>query len=261
MQCLKCCRLSAGVVVILAYALSPTLPGGLEVTPVLASSTCTSTVNVPGNFDGWKDGSSTWGASAYINTRGASFCSGTEPNTNDLIAAWSMTVSNGNKYYAQAGTITRYTDNGAVYFFAEFTGPTCPTFCRKTFGRTYDNENHQYSEGYNPSEYNGSGYGAMDMIVDNSLIQSTDYNPYGSWPGPWYTQFYGENHNNGDEMMGSSTEKETFTSVSYEPLESGSYLTVPNPTKAPGNYCSGDHEYYNLENVSGSAFNIWTTGC
>jgi hypothetical protein len=107
------------------------------------------------------------------------------------------------------------------------------------------------------------------MWVDGYLIQFTNYNPTNSsqtngnwWVGPWGTQFYGETHDYGDDMPGASSAKASFTSVSYQPNPSPTGASQPEYSSVTTHVGTGPcFNGYHLEDVTPTAFNIWTAGC
>jgi hypothetical protein len=249
----------------------------LPASPVLANTTCgTSTAS---NFLGyWESGSSGWGAASYITTRGGSFCNGTNPlGSKDFITAWSMITNPSygrNGDYAQSGYITFNNGDTNHYIFAEYSDndDQCDAgggnyYCRKVTSTTTSGGDDRY---YYSIYDNPAGAIAMSWIDGSGtkhIIQTTYYDPTYSpsdnhWPSPWTEQFFGENHNVGDDMPGSISYQTTFQDVAFGTSKwsgSGS-LPFQNVADHPVPYASPSKAYWcgSGDSYDDSTFYIWT---
>lgn len=209
--------------------------------------------------------SNIWGSRAWIVTRPASFCSGTDPDPEtDFITAWAM-VDAGSGHYAQSGYF-KYRGSSSYSFYAEDTDTSCPKgWCRTLNGTTTDGDNVQYFDAYNTSVPNEiEGYDIPGG--DEWLLQGTTYDPNcGScaqkWPEGWESDFGGETWDSRNDIPGTASEKTTFTNVAWEASQwDGTGLpsytdvgTNPSPT-------SNNTTCYTGGNTGSSSFNIWSTG-
>jgi hypothetical protein len=180
----------------------------------LAASNCAGQWSF--EYDGYNDSIATWGASAWINTRPATFCStnnGQNPDplgNGDFITAWSQVLNNPQTRYAQAGYFM-YRNYSNFQFFSEYSDVNCARgFCRTILTtKTYNGDNNQYYEAYN------SGMHRVEMWVGSTRIDYTGYDPtdpnagggYDYWQGPWVEHFNGETLNPANDLPGLVTQK------------------------------------------------------
>lgn len=217
-----------GSVLALGLGVAPstrTIPGIPAAIVAHAASPCDP--NIGHHWTGWSDFNDyAWGASAWINTRVPAFCTGSNPmGTHDFITAYSMVYpdSTSTNNYAQAGyTISPGESNPYQYGEFTWTGCTPSGSCTALYQQTTDGENYQYFENYNPLDHKMYMY-QQDSLGNLVELANTPYDPTNSgngsnyWPGPWVSDYMGENLNLGDDIPGTSTKKASFTSIMYEP--------------------------------------------
>lgn len=233
-------RWLAAAVLPLVFAIGPFVPGGGSVQPAFANGPCTGLLY---HFDGQTASVATWGAMANIVLQDSAFCSGSTSSANH-ISAWALVNGAGSQYeLAQAGYIKVYGTDSTPRNFAEYDDD-------------YNNYGFKYLGGIPPNgsnnfyydEYDTSSH-TEDMVVNDTYMLQTSFDPDGDWPGPWEPQYLGEVHDAGDEMPGTSSARVSFTNVQYEPNYGGGFTTPygESPTQDQG--CQ---QWYD-----NSAFDIW----
>lgn len=208
-------------------------------------------------FDGsWAvDGSpGITGARAWITTGDGLYCSGPASGTNE-IGAWSMVAAASSKGWAQAGYFKQQCCWGdqMKYFYEYWDGGKDDV--QEEFGNAAQNQNHEYWEYFDPT-CQGTGGGCIFMRVDNTYEATSNFNPWGTWQGPWEPQFFGEVHDTGDDMPGTSSAKVHFTyqGVDTDYNYQGNYKT--------DSYVGGQNDNSNFWGNSTVtahiAYDIWT---
>ncbi|HZT95352.1 MAG TPA: hypothetical protein VFB34_00810, partial [Chloroflexota bacterium] len=259
-------RVGLAAVIGAGSLLAALLGGAWSAPTALAYSACQS--STASLWDGTNGlGLSTWGASAWINTRNAGFCTGNDPAGNkDTISAWSMVTDRQVANYAQAGYM-RYRDQSNYHLFAEYTDTNCPSgYCHVDSPTlTYPSDNTQYWEVYS-TDSDKIEMWASNSAIGNLRITWTGYDPTVSgsnhWDGPWNEQYNGETHNAGSDVPGSLDYKTSFTSVAYFPGSPWNGEQFPPGFSDVNDYPqpSGSKDYYCSQNGVPSEFNIWVHG-
>jgi hypothetical protein len=201
-------RMSATFCFVLTSVVTPGAAFGPSVQAAFASGSCGS--SSAANFLGYDESHSGWGAEAYVTTRVASFCSGTDPiGSQDRTASWSMITPSSKPEGAQSGYVKFNNGNSNYYIFSQYTdldkqsnypATVCTNITPTT---TCCGDVNEYYSLYSSSSggiemwwVNGSG--------TNYKLATTYYNPTVSylndnyWPGPWVEQFNSETYNTGN---------------------------------------------------------------
>lgn len=195
-------------------------------------------------FDGaWNPSESNDGAGATINTVTPALCSGTDQYSDSSI--WVMTDGGANPYeYAQSGYDRSY-GQSTVYFFAEYDKNKSTPFVDKEFGTA--SGTHTYDELYN---FNG---GYIQMEKDNVTLLTTNFDPIVWWSSPWSPQFFGETHDPGDDIAGTSSNPVYFSNLCIVTSRSGGCSSTPSLSLA-----SDLSRYHNAWDSQNHKFHVWT---
>jgi hypothetical protein len=151
-----------------------------------------------------------WGVSADITVRSTNLCTSITDYTN-IVWAWTMITAHNLNGWAQTGTLRRY--GARTHHWWQWTA------CNGCFlheGIHYqdltDGEVHQYWTGYIGSGCPNSN-SCLALRTDTTTWNKTDFDPNGTWPGPWLTQYFGETVYYGSDVPGRPTGKQNFNDM------------------------------------------------
>jgi hypothetical protein len=195
------------------------------------------------DFDGaWNPSESNDGAGATINTMTPALCTQNASWADSSI--WAMTAGQGAGQYAQSG-YDRYEGQSTVYFFAEYDKNSSTPPVNKEFGTA--SGTHTYDELYN---FTG---GFIQMEKDNTTLLQTNFDPIVEWSSPWSPQFFGETHDPGDDIAGTSSSPVYFSNLCIVTSRSGGCSTTP--SLSTDSDLSRYHVAWDNQNQK---FHVWT---
>ena len=231
----------SGLRLLLGAAMAASLLLGPGMGHVAASNACTPPL--ANYFDGFDTRTlHTYGSYAYLNVRVGALCTGGSGTS----AAWTMVADDyytGNGGYAQSGyaSIQGHITARPFSQWRQAQGYTPTTvWCVCTVSTTT-----LYATNYHFNT------GHLYMYVNNSVYDSTNFDPAVSWSAPWDSQYFGETWYLGDDMPGILTGHVTFGEVRYVSSRVSGWVTVPS------GYFSSDSPRYG-QTLNLNQFDIWT---
>jgi hypothetical protein len=203
--------------VVLAVSLLSAAPWTAGI--ALAYGDCTGQLS-PLHFDGALDKEGDYGDAGNMDTGAASLCTN-DNDTENHIEAWTAIYSSSDtNYFAEAGY--RRTKNVDYWLaFAEYEKSDKSGYVESSFGTELSNGTYIITD---VQEYHSSE-AAMEMTSNGSHLTTT-YDPDGTWPGPWYTEWKGAVEDAQDQMPGTSTSPVDFGGLAVQPsseYESGGF--------------------------------------
>jgi hypothetical protein len=230
---------ASGTIAALAMAMTLLLPA----MPAAATASCSGAGNW---FDGaYKSGTSLYAVDSTISKPNIPGLCG---STHSDVSVWSMIASGSNANtlgYAQSGYGRTHGESN-VYYFAEYHHPYASGDVFKEGGVA--------AGGVEYDEYYDFSGGRIHMTVGSSTFLTTDYDPILYWSAPWQAQWFGETHDRGDDMPGTSSNPAYFSSLLIRTCR-GCGLTTPSGVSLSDTYTTRYGEAWNTTN---SKFHIWT---
>lgn len=185
------------------------------------------------------------GAGANITTQVPALCTTGDSYSDSSI--WAMVAGGGsNDGYAQSGYDREY-GWSTVRFFAEYS--KCNYGC--TYYDWYGGNasgTHSYQELYNYVN-------AIYMYVDSTIVLTTNFDPITVWSSPWQGNWYGETHDAGDDIAGTSSALVYFSGLCLRTARNQGCTTSPSGVT----FYSGLSRYHEAWNTVNSKFHVWST--
>lgn len=211
-----------------------------------AATTCSSEQH---NFDGVQHptggGLSNTGVGASVNTMTPALCTTGASWADSSI--WVMDADNtlGNGGYAQVGYLRHHGDS-TVYYFTEYRKNYNTTSTFNKYGTA--SGTHSYRDLYNYTT------GHIDMWLDSTKLASTNFDPIVEWTSPWSPQWFGETHDPGDDIAGTSSSPVYYSSLCIVTSRSGGCSTTPSGLVIYDSYS----RYHIAWDTTNSKFHVWT---
>lgn len=204
-----------------------------------ATTSCSGFQNL---FTGADTGGNMYGAQASLNTRTPGLCGASWSDS----SVWTMVAGANYCDYAQSG-YGRHSGQSTVYYFAEYNYGDCSVNHDVQKVTTQASGTHSYTQQYNFNP------GNISMRVDSNTLLTTSFDPAVRWLPPWDAQFFGEVHDNGDDIVGSAASPVYFSSIKVITGRSSGWVT-------PGTMYTyiDSSRYAQAWDTRYSKFHIWT---
>lgn len=194
------------------------------------------------------------GASAVIDTKTPNLCSFPSQSTVSASSAWAMWNATGAPLvdYAQIGYI-KIKSNSATFFY-QYNSENCSNCSVTGYPSGYNSSAHSYRVEKDTNAF----IGYAGMYIDGVQQGSTNFDPDIKWTGTRRAQWNGETVDLGDDVVGTSTSKEHFTTLKEDVLSAGSLQWIVPPTTAVANDTSAGTRYNQQWDVQPNSFWIWS---
>jgi hypothetical protein len=166
-------------------------------------------------WDPWPSGHSAYGTSAYLETRSFAVCgTPTVPASDKWVWAWTMIAGGGGNGWVQSGYIGwqgQYPVHLSQYARSSATTPVSKLLNTQLFEPDVYKYTQRYVTSGCPSSSN-----CTRSEINNTVQLVTNFDPRGTWPSGWTTQYFGETLYAGNDMPGGPGRSAKFTGMVYQ---------------------------------------------
>lgn len=166
-------------------------------------------------------------------------------SSNSDSSAWAMLAGGGTSPagYARSGYL-RHAGNTDLYYFAEYHIPEVAQDVMKVTGVACTGTH--YLEQY---DFN---LGRVNMMVGNTIVLSTSYDPILQWARYWQAQWFAETWNYGDDVVGTLAAPAYFSQLAVQNCRGCASI-------APGTLQMGStNARYGFSTDSDNKFHVYT---